>query len=109
MEVVLATGVYLKIMQDIERGIYAEYNGRVAWDYTDEESDLDILVTMVNDGFYLREMCVEIVDEDGVEWELCDAQWRNLRKMAEDTLLEAERENRSEANYVKYLWDSAYA
>lgn len=109
MEVVLATGVYLKIMQDIERGIYAEHNGRVAWDYADEESDLDILVTMVNDGFYLREMSVEIVDEDGVEWELCDAQWRNLRKVAEDTLLEAERENRSEANYVKYLWDSAYA
>ena len=109
MEVVIGSVVYHEIRRDIERGLYAEYNGRVAWDYADEESDLDILLTVANDGYNLRELCVEIADENG-EWELCNEQWLNLRTMAEKALLEAERENRGEANYVKYLWETvAYA
>lgn len=106
---IIGSFTYHSILHDIERGLFAEYDGRISEEYYDEQKGWTILVSTRNDGFELAELAVEIIDERGDEQELAEELWRYMRRYAERALLEAEREARSEAQHIKQLWRSAYA
>lgn len=88
------------IIYSIECGNFAEYDGYTQQEFYDSERNRNVVVTMRNNGFELASLEVEITDEEN-EYELASELYAFLEMKAERALLEADKEARSEAEYIK--------
>lgn len=94
-----------EVLFDINNGLFSdsiESNNKY---YRDEDGDLDIEVTSIYDNLLgMWRFDVLICDDFGNEYTLDDGQCEKLYKALLEDVRWREKEAKSEADFVKYLW-----
>jgi hypothetical protein len=109
-EIAISKASRMEIEYDITNGLFsADYEVRCKC-YRDEENDL--LIEVQSEFKYLTGawlLNVVIYDNFDNKYTLEEGQWSKLYKALMGDVEWREKETRSEAQYVKHLWRTAYA